>query len=348
MRSLTKFGLSKLCLPVVVTGVLSLLVLLQADLRADVPKMLVTSELHSLAFDRTHLGSFQAEMAMEFRWDPKELPNFDFDDFVFLNNIGEVYQQITLLPARPSDGYVGALLLFRGSFASANDFAAYPFNHASFCVVARKLRQDFQLVEKEHAGVGISKNQKPMSYNFNITKMGFVRGDYVTMWNGSPELNEVQSIPAIAYYIETEHRSQRSLLMIFMPLLLIWGITYSSQWWKEESASSRAIMASLFSVVTLNYSAINLQPDVSYFTTMNWAFAAYYLNLIALGTLTVLAFRENKRGDTVSFRFYRRIGRILGIVILVVSTVAIGLWVIHKRNLPPQPWLFHASAEQIE
>jgi hypothetical protein len=184
-----------------------------------------------------------------------------------------------------------------------------------------------------------------MSYNFNISKMGFVKGECVTMWNGGTELNRVQSIPAISYYIETEHRSQRSLLMIFMPLLLIWGITYSSQWWKEESASSRAIMASLFSVVTLNYSAINLQPDVSYLTTMYWAFAAYYLNLIGLGTLTVLAFRENKRGNAVSFRFHRRIGRILSIVILVVSTLAIGMWVIHKRNLPPQPWLFHASAE---
>lgn len=343
-----KFGIFRLCFPVVVAGLLSLLFLLQADLRADVPKMLVTSELHSLTFDRTHLGSFEAEMAMEFRWDPQELPNFNFDEFVFLNNIGEVYQQITPLPARSSDGYVGALLLLRGRFASANDFAAYPFNHANFCVVARKLRQDFQLVEKEHSGVGISKNQRPISYNFNIAKMGFVKGEYVTMWNGSPELNKVQGIPAISYYIETEHRSQRILLMIFLPLLLIWGITYSSQWWKEESASSRAIMASLFSVVALNYSAINLQPDVSYFTTMNWAFAAYYLNLIALGTLTVLAFRDNKRGDTVSFRFYRRIGRILGIVILVVSTLAIGLWVIHKRNLPPQPWLFRASAEQME
>ena len=345
MLSLMKFVISRRYSPVVVAGFLSLLVLLQADLRADVPKMFVTSELHSLAIDRTHLGSFQAEMAMEFRWDPKELPNFNFDEFVFLNNIGEIYQQITLLPARPSDGYVGALLLLRGNFASANDFAAFPFNHANFSVVVRKLRQDFQLVEKKHSGVGISNNQKPMTYNFNVAEMGFVKGEYVTMWNGSTELNEVQGIPAISYNIETEHRPQRCLLMIFMPLLLIWGITYSSQWWKEESASSRAIMASLFSVITLNYSAINLQPDVSYFTTMNWAFAAYYLNLIALGTLTVLAFRENKRGNTVSFRFYRKIGRILGIVILVVSTLAIGMWVIHKRNLPPQPWLFHASAE---
>ena len=214
-------------------------------------------------------------------------------------------------------------------------------------MVARKLRQDFELVEKKHLGVGLANNQKPMSYNFNIVKMGFVNGDYMTMWNGSSELNKVQAIPAISYYIETEHRPQRSLLMILLPLLLIWGVTYSSQWWKEESASSRAIMASLFSVVTLNYSAINLQPDVSYFTTMNWAFAAYYLNLLIIGTLTVLAFRENKRGNAVSFRFYRRTGRILGIVILVVSTLAIGLWVIHKRNLPPQPWLFHASAEGI-
>lgn len=340
-----KSGFSRRYFPAMVLGFLSLLVLLQPDLRAVVPKMFVTSELHSLDFDRSHLGSFQAEMAMEFRWNPKELPNFNFDEFVFLNNIGEIYQQITLLPARPSDGYVGALLLLRGCFASANDFAAYPFNHANFCVVARKLSQDFQLVEKKHSGVGISNNQKPLSYNLKIAKMGFLKGEYVTMWNGGTELNKVQSIPAISYYIETEHRPQRSLLMIFMPLLLIWGITYSSQWWKEESASSRAIMASLFSVVTLNYSAINLQPDVSYFTTMNWAFAAYYLNLIALGTLTVLAFRENKRGDVVSFRVHRRIGRILGIVILVISTLATGVWVIHKRHLPPQPWLFHTSTE---
>ena len=105
-------------------------------------------------------------------------------------------------------------------------------------MVARKLRQDFELVEKKHLGVGLANNQKPMSYNFNIVKMGFVNGDYMTMWNGSSELNKVQAIPAISYYIETEHRPQRSLLMILLPLLLIWGVTYSSQWWKEESASS--------------------------------------------------------------------------------------------------------------
>ena len=348
MLSSTKLVIPQRYFSLLVSGLLAFIVFLQADLRADVPKMLVTSELHSLTFDRTRLGSFQTEMAMEFRWDSKELPNFKFDDFAFLNNIGEVYQRITLLPARPSDGYVGALLLLRGCFESVNDFAAYPFNHAKFCVVARKLRQDFQLVEKKHLGVGLANNQKPMSYNFNIVKMGFVNGEYMTMWNGSSELNNAQAIPAISYYIETEHRPQRSLLMILLPLLLIWGVTYSSQWWKEESASSRAIMASLFSVVTLNYSAINLQPDVSYLTTMNWAFAAYYLNLLTIGTLTVLAFRENKRGNAVSFRFYRRTGRILSIVILVVSTLAIGLWVIHKRNLPPQPWLFHASAEGIQ
>jgi len=102
-------------------------------------------------------------------------------------------------------------------------------------------------------------------------------------------------------------------------------------------------MASLFSVITLTFSALNLQPDVSYFTAMNWAFAAYYLNLLALGTLTVMACRENKRGDAVSFRFHRRIGRILGIILLIGSTLAIAVWVYHKRNLPAQPWLFHIS-----
>jgi len=307
--------------------------------------MLVKTELHSLNVDRLNPGSFKAEMAMEFRWDPKELPNFDFDEFVILNNVGEVYQQTTILPPRLSDGYVGALLLLRGTFESANDYAAYPFNHSRFSIVARKLRGDFHLVEGKGSGVGISQNVKPLSYNFTVKKMGFLSGEYVPMWNSDKDFDKVQGVPSICYYIETEHKPQRSLLMIFLPLLLIWGITYSSQWWKDESASSRAIMASLFSVITLTFSAINLQPDVSYITAMNWAFAAFYLNLLVLGTLTVLAFRENKRGDVVSFRFHRRIGRTLGIFLIIGSTLVIVGWIHHKRNLPQPPWLFHASVE---
>ena len=88
MLSSTKLVISQRYFSRLVSGLLAFIVLLQADLRADLPKMLVTSELHSLTFDRSHLGSFQTEMAMEFRWDPKELQNFKFDDFVFLNNIG--------------------------------------------------------------------------------------------------------------------------------------------------------------------------------------------------------------------------------------------------------------------
>jgi hypothetical protein len=334
----------KCSIQAVFLAMLALASLLSTHLRAETPAMLVKTELHSLTVDRLNPGSFKAEMAMEFRWNPKELPNFDFDPFVFLNSIGEVYQQTTLLPPRRSDGYVGALLLLRGSFACANDFAAYPFNHSRFSIVARKLRGDFHLVEEEKgAGVGIYQNVKPLSYNFTVKKTGFLTGEYVPMWHSDKDFDKIQGVPSICYFIDTEHKPQRSLLMIFLPLLLIWGITYTSQWWKDESASSRAIMASLFSVITLTFSAVNLQPDVSYFTAMNWAFAAYYLNLLTLGTLTVMAFRENKRGDVVSFRFHRRIGRILGIILLIVSTLAIAEWVHHKRNLPQPPWLFHAA-----
>ena len=322
---------------------LTLISPLLSHLQAGTPEMLVKTELHFLAVDRFNPGNFKAEMAMEFRWNPRELANFDFDQFVILNNVGDVYQQTTLLPPRPSDGYVGALLLLRGTFESSNDFAAYPFNHSRFSIVARKLRGDFHLVEGKDSGVGISQNLKPLSYNFTVKKTGFLTGEYVPIWNSDKDFDKVQGVPCICYFIDTEHKPQRSLLMIILPLLLIWGITYSSQWWKDESASSRAIMASLFSVITLTFSAINLQPDVSYVTAMNWAFAAYYVNLLALGTLTVLAFRENKRGDVVSFRFHRRIGRILGIILLIGSTLAIALWVHHKRNLPVQPWLFHIS-----
>jgi hypothetical protein len=318
--------------------------LLACHLNAATPLMQVSTELHSLSVNRQNPGNFSAEMAMKFRWNPKELPDFHFDEFVFENNVGEVYQQVTLLPSRSSDGFVGALLLIRGTFESSNDFAAYPFNRSRFCIVARKLRQDFQLVDGRDSGVGISQNVKPLSYNFTVNGTGFLKGDYVSVWSSNKDFDKVQGIPSISYFIDTEHKPKRSLLMIFLPLLLIWGITYSSQWWKDESASSRAIMASLFSVITLTFSAINLQPDVSYFTAMNWAFAAYYLNLLVLGTLTVLAFRANKRGDTATFRLWRRMGRVFGVILLIGSTLAIAEWVHHKRNLPAQPWLFHLSS----
>jgi hypothetical protein len=332
-------------LKVIYLAALALFFPLSTHLQAKTPAMLVTTELHYLNVDRFNPGSFKAEMAMEFRWNPKELPNFEFEPFVILNNIGEVSQQITLLPPRPSDGYVGALLLLRGTFQSNNDFAAYPFNHSRFSIVVRKLRDDFDLLEVKRPASGSPHDEKPLSYNFSVKDTGFAAGKYVVMWHSEKDFDKIQGVPSICYYVDTEHKPQRSIVMVILPLLLIWGITYSSQWWKDESASSRAIMASLFSAITLTFSAVNLQPDVSYFTAMNWAFAAYYLNFIALGTLTVIAFRANKRGDAVSFRRYRKIGRMLGVILLIGSALAIAGWIKYKRDLPPPMWLFHASVK---
>jgi hypothetical protein len=126
---------------------------------------------------------------------------------------------------------------------------------------------------------------------------------------------------------------------VLLPLLTIWGVSYSSQWWKEESAASRGVMASLFAATAVAIASTNLAPNVSCPTAVILAFCCYYISLMVLGVLTVMAFREKMRSNPDEFRRVRMIGRILGPVMLVGSVIFLCLWIMANRHPRNFEWI---------
>ena len=308
--------------------------------RPEAPKVLLTHETQVIWMDRNDPQSFRVSIVLVFSWNPKEMPGFNITSLDFLNRASAVDQRIERLPVRPSDGLVGVLIAARGVFECSNDFSAYPFNIARFPVI-------FAVPEYKGRPVNIVNADIPYRHSpeqfceadgFIIKSSQLMQGNYYEMWSEQILGERSGDVFATGVIMDAEHRPARTFLMVFIPLLLIWGVVYSSLWWKEESACSRAIMASLFAATALAFSSINLQPNVSYLTTATLAFSLLYLNLATIGFFTVHSFRANKRGEAEGYRKWREIGRIVGGLLLILSVALLAIWVIYFRSQPLLDW----------
>ena len=317
------------------------LIPMRAETDAQGPIVTMTEEIQVLAMDRTDPQYFRATFVLVFTWDPRELPGFRIEQLEFLNRSAAVDQRAIPFPPRSSDGRVGVLVTVRGHFESSNDYAAYPFNIVRMPIIFETPRYQGKAVRI--VDVDQIYNHAPEAFavsdGYKIKSAATVEGRYHQLWDAGVFVDRAADVRAIGMIIDAEHRPERTVLMVFVPLLLIWGVIYSSLWWKEESACSRAVMASLFAVTALAFSSINLQPNVSYLTTGTLAFGFLYLNLAVVGTFSILAFRANKRADVDSFRRNRHRGRIAALALIVLTFVSLTAWVVWQRSSHLMGWL---------
>jgi hypothetical protein len=322
--------------------------LANSEASSEPPKISMTYEIHTLRIEREDPQVFRAVAVFVFTWNPDQVPGFSIEKLHFLNRASELDQRVIPLTPRLSDGMTGVLISVRGLFDASNDFAAYPLHKVRLPII-------FELPKYKGTSVKLVDAQVPYRHSpqavvesdsYVISKMEAQQGPYFEIWSKSENLEKFSDINALAVVVDAEHRPTRSLIMVFVPLFLICGIVYSSLWWKEESAASRAVMASLFSATALAFSSINLQPNVSYPTAATLAFTVLYLEIAVLGLCSLLAFRANKRGDAEAFRRLRSTGRWFGVVLLLAGCTALGAWLFHHRSRPLHDW-FHDSRHQM-
>jgi hypothetical protein len=322
--------------------------LANSEASSEPAKILMTYEIHTLRIEREDPQVFRAVAVFVFTWNPAQVPGFGIEKLHFLNRASDLDQRAIPLTPRLSDGMTGVLISVRGLFDASNDFAAYPFHKVRLPLIFELPKYKGTPVKLVDAEIAYRHSPQAVveSDSYVISKMEAQQGPYFEIWSKSENLEKFSDINALAVVVDAEHRPTRSLIMVFVPLLLICGIVYSSLWWKEESAASRAIMASLFSATALAFSSINLQPNVSYPTGATLAFTVLYVEIAALGLFSLLAFRANKRGDAVAFRKFRAIGRWFGIVLLLAGCTALGAWLFHHRSKPLHDW-FQDSRHQM-
>jgi len=309
------------------------------------PTVEVSQEIHFLELDRTRPKCVEIGAYLRFTWHPAELPQFGIGELHFLNKCMHVEQRIIQLKPRDSDGMTGAIVAVRGHFECANDFSAYPFNTARIPLIFERPAGDYSLrvPRQQPDRLFLAKGRRGiLSDSYRVIQATLHEGTFLEIWQDNELGAGSHDLRALALYIDASHRPVRAVCMVFLPLLCIWAVAYSSQWWKEESAASRSIMASTFAVAALAFSSINLQPNVSYMTTGILAFTMYYVNLFVFGLLTVMAFRADARDERDAFRLYRRIGRIAGPVMFVVCLAILMTWIFAHENASLVEWLADA------
>lgn len=326
---------------------LSLAPILQGAGEAKLPELIVSTQIHDVEVNRDLPKYNKVAGQIYFFWKPTEFAHdFTVGELKFLNNDSKVEQTIQDIPVQ-SDGLKGVAVSFRGTFESHNNFSAYPFNIMSLPVIFKRPAGDFQMramtAQSPTQESYLDIDEISASDSYSVIGKFLKEGTFNQLWSSdkaSPTGN------SLGLYLEMHHKPLRTSILVILPLLVIWGITYSSQWWKEESAASRGIMASVFAAAAISISSINLQPNVSCPTSVVLGFLCYYLNLFVLGVLTVMAFREKTRANPEAFRRIRLVGRIFSPCMLFVSLVFLVLWILNNRPVSNDEWLINPQLIQ--
>jgi hypothetical protein len=307
---------------------------------APLPLLRISQEVHDLELNRESPKYVLVAGYLTFQWYSKELPGFAINRLDFLNNIGEVEQSVE--ENSDDQGFLTITVAFRGKFECHNNFSAYPFNIARIPIIFKKPPGQYTLQAHSLSRQALNNlDQLPQSDSYSIIGREFVEGVYYKAYgfHGQHEKVSEGDILALGLFLDVEHKPLRTLILVLLPLLTIWGVSYSSQWWKEESAASRGVMASLFAATAVAIASTSLAPNVSCPTAVILTFCCYYISLIVLGVLTVMAFREKTRAHPEEFRRVRLIGRIIGPVMLLASVVLLTIWVLNNRHADRFEWL---------
>jgi hypothetical protein len=304
------------------------------------PVVQISQEVHDLELNRESPKYVLVAGYLTFMWKSKELPGLEINRLDFLNNTETVEQSVE--ENALYGGYTSITISFRGKFECHNNFSAYPFNKSRIPIVFKRPPGNYTLQAHLLTQNALrTMDQLPQSDSYTITAREFLEGNFYK-GNGSHESRGGLSdggIRALGLFLDVEHKPVRTLILVLLPLLTIWGVSYSSQWWKEESAASRGVMASLFAATAVAIASTNLAPNVSCPTAVILAFCCYYISLIVLGVLTVMAFREKTRAHPEEFRRVRMFGRMIGPIMLVVSLVFLTVWVLANRHPDRFEWL---------
>lgn len=301
------------------------------------PVVHISQEVHDLELDRETPKYVLVAGHITFRWKVTELPGFGVSRLDFLNNTTPVDQEVV---ENSIDGGLATVsVAFRGKFECHNNFSAYPFNMPRVPVIFKRPAGNYVFHAPDLSRRDLQNvDSLSSSDSYSIIGRSFLEGTFYKSLGYGRESSS-RDIRAVGLYLDARHKPLRTIILILLPLLAIWGVSYSSQWWKEESASSRGVMASLFAAAAVAVASTNLAPNVSCPTAVILAFCCYYISLIILGVLTVMAFREKTRAHPDEFRTIRRIGRILGPAMLLVSVVFLALWVQGNRLPDHFEWL---------
>ncbi len=282
-------------------------------------------ELQGVTPDAHVPQSFTAEVSIVLTWNPKLRPNFDPGTPEFLNTFGTYQPSIQTRTLAGENGMQHRFYNLQGTFEARNNHHAYPYARLVLPIVFffPSAPEMANLIAAVPIQLGVSPGLGQDPDNFYLHAAMVTTGQWSDLWNPTQLIGEHPKLNAISLVLETRALTTRDTLMVRLPMFLCWLIAFSALWWKDESACSRAVMSSTFSLIALAIGAHPMGPPVGYMTTGSLSFALVYVNIILLSVTAVIASRAHSRHDDAVYRRIRFHGRVGALVLMVASIVVL-------------------------
>ena len=278
-------------------------------------------ELQGVTPDAHVPQSFTAEVSIVLSWNPKLRPNFDPGTPEFLNTFGANQPSLQSRTLFGENGIQHRFYNFQGTFEARNNHHAYPYARLVLPIVFffPSAPDMANLIAAVPIQLGVSPGLGQDPDNFYLHAAMVTTGQWSDLWNPTQLIGDQPKLNAISLMLETRALTTRDTLMVRLPMFLCWLIAFSALWWKDESACSRAVMSSTFSLIALAIGAHPMGPPVGYMTMGSLSFALVYVNIILLSVTAVIASRAHSRHDDAVYRRIRFHGRVGALVLMVAS-----------------------------
>lgn len=270
---------------------------------------------------------FVARFDMTYCWDKKQLTGFDPDEIIFLNALSD--PQIRKLPQeRQPEGLHLASRIYEARFMTISDTSGFPLDAHMLPIIftfPEKRGLEIDLVvndgDVEASSEALSEEQ------LAIRGVSFFEGQLFGTPRARSATFRQSSGSAYAIVVEAARAVSGPALIIWLPLLAVWIVSYTGLWWKDNGAVSRASVSALFTAVGLSLATMTLRPKGDALDGAILSFILIYINIVVIVLISLVAHRY---GATDGFRVYRRLrwlGRfIIAPAMLIISIGFVAWW----------------------
>lgn len=250
----------------------------QADETFDVSGFLyATWQDPRLTFDPKIVGDEVVRYTPEQIWEPA---------LTIFNSQSAAKRGSVQLTAK-SDGTVSYLEQVNATVSSDLDLKKFPFDSQSAKIIWEPLSSDSK-------GIVLQENQ---------TATGYSKESYVSLseWQilgiktsvtARKTEKEDKTYPRYTFEIQLQRNSQYYIFKVFLPLLLITLISWTTFWIDPNSAFSSQLtlgLTSMLTAITFNFTVDNSLPRVSYLTLMDGYIIICYIFFFSSIIATVTA-----------------------------------------------------------
>jgi len=301
------------------------------------PEVALRFSLYEVDMQKGGADFFSARFRMEFEWDAAKLPEFDPRGLIFQNAHGEISMVEIVpsghLPAGSSSRKVAAFLV-TGVFKGYFDFQDYPFDAHDLPIVLT----DPDAAEGSYVFVCSSnglRQQPPYDAQFDGWKVGGIEFFNVakSYIHPLPANKEFHQAVFGGFLIDVRRDVSFSMVRIFIPIIIIWLMSYMGLFWDDSSPASRCGTAAIFAALAFAIGSNQMNTVVNYLTVLNVVFLGTYVNIGICFILVTWMFWLKGRGKKQEMKRVWLAG-VIACPVIALATIGYSLSLSGSRGEP--------------